>query len=113
MRDDDVSIFDPRALARYAQGDEEFEQEALELFLETARKVLAGLRAAPEDVSAHLRAAHTLKGNAHTAGASRLAHACELMERTLRTGGEGLAERRHEVEERFEELLAYLGRPGL
>lgn len=104
------AIFDPTALARYAHGDREFEQEALELFLETARKTLAGLRAAPEDLPAHLRGAHTLRGNANTVGATRLAQSCERLEREVRSGGAEVAERRHEVEQDFEELLRHLGR---
>lgn len=103
-------IFDPEALARYAHGDREFEREALELFLDTARTLLAGLRASPEDFPAHLRAAHTLKGNARTIGASRLARSAERMEREVRTGGAELDGRRAEVEEQFQELLRHLGR---
>ena len=77
----DGGVLDPRALEQLRAsvgGDPEFVAELIDEFLEDAPRQLEALRAGVSgaDGEAARRAAHTLKGNARTFGATNLAALC-------------------------------------
>ena len=95
--DHDVRTLDPeavRALSELLDGDEEALSELTQAMLDEAPVRLDELRLAAEQGDAALagRAAHTLKSNAQTFGASELASLCRALEAAARSsdlGGSG------------------------
>lgn len=105
----DEAILAREALVKFSHGDPDFEREAMDLFLETARQKIDVIAAPDSPRGVLVEAAHTLKGNAQMIGAHRLGTASEHLELRASTEPdlEGL---RLEVLERWRELLAHLGR---
>ena len=114
----------PETLERLAQsfgeGEEgwTFVRELIDAFLEDAPMQLAALRSALEqaDAEAARRAAHTLKSNAATFGASSLAEVCRELEvaavRGELDGAGGLLEQAELEWERARAALDQVGRGG-
>ena len=78
-------VLDPAALAELREmtgGDREFLVEMIDTFLDDGSARLAEMEAAAGagDASALRRAAHTLKSNCRTFGASALAGQCQRIE---------------------------------
>ena len=88
-------LVDQEALERLqeATGDETFVHQLVATFLEEAPKLLEALSEAIESGDAELlrRSAHTLKSNARTFGAERLATRCQELETLARSGAIGEA----------------------
>lgn len=90
-------IIDRAALAELAElvgGDPVFLAEMIDTFLDDCPKVAAEMRTAADagDAVALRRAAHTLKSNSRTFGASALADLCQQIEVSASTGNlDGLA----------------------
>ena len=85
-------VLDPAALAELREmtgGDREFLVEMIDTFLDDGSARLAEMEAAAGagDASALRRAAHTLKSNCRTFGASALAGQCQRIEE-LAAGGD-------------------------
>ena len=80
----DRSVFDRLAAATGAG----FIDEAIDVFVEDARELVSGMRRAlaARDVDAFRRAAHSLKSNAASFGATRLAALAKDLETTARAG---------------------------
>ena len=75
-------------LSEISGGDEEFECDLVNTFLESAPGLIEELRTALEsgDANTATRAAHTLKGSAKSIGANDFAEYCRLMEEGVRLG---------------------------
>jgi PAS domain S-box-containing protein len=86
MRDADV--LDDSALQHLdaATGDPTFVADLVDTFLREAPELLAGLKSARQSGAADelRRGAHTLKSNARTFGAARLANLCQELESTAK-----------------------------
>jgi HPt (histidine-containing phosphotransfer) domain-containing protein len=78
------AVLDPKALERLGStpSDREFTAELVDAFLREAPALLHSLRGA--DVG---RAAHTLKSNARTFGATKLAQLCAELEAIAKADG--------------------------
>ena len=87
-----------------AGGDLEFVSELVDQFLADTPELVAAARAGIEleDADEVRRAAHTLKSNAATFGATRLAERSRVLEEAARTGS--LANGSSQVEELEQEL---------
>lgn len=75
------------ALSEMTRGDDEFLAELIDTFLEDGPKLLSDMRAAAADQrSGELRrAAHTLKSNCRTFGATSLGDVCQEIEELAAT----------------------------
>jgi histidine phosphotransfer protein HptB len=105
---------DTRALDELREsvgGDAEFLAELVDEFLADAPSQLESLRdaAAAEDAETCRRAAHTLKGNARTFGAEKLALLCLEVETAAAAGDLGVARARVEaISEAWSEVRSEL-----
>jgi HPt (histidine-containing phosphotransfer) domain-containing protein len=85
MGSQDDSLLDPAALEGLREiGGDEFVTNLIETFLADAPPLLAVLSSA--DVDEVRRAAHTLKSNGATFGATRFSELCRELEMLARTG---------------------------
>jgi CheY-like chemotaxis protein/HPt (histidine-containing phosphotransfer) domain-containing protein len=102
-------VLDPAALVqlRGMAGDASVMREIIDTFLESAPALVVDLAAEePEQVR---RAAHTLKSNARTFGATDLAALCQKVEELARAGElDGVRELTREVENKYERAAAAL-----
>ena len=92
-------------------GDAAFVGELIDTFLADAPALLATMRRSQEqeDADTVRRAAHTLKSNGRTFGATALADACEELEHAAKTGAvAGTEELVTQVEELFPHVKAAL-----
>ena len=100
---------DPAALVQLREmaGDASVMREIIDTFLESAPALVVDLTAEePEQVR---RAAHTLKSNARTFGATELAALCQELEELARAGElAGVRQLTREVEKRYERAAAAL-----
>jgi len=91
-------VLDRAALAELADlvgGDPEFLAEVIDTFLQDCPKLAADMQAAGAsgDAVALRRAAHTLKSNSRTFGATALADICQEIEERAATGNlDGVAQ---------------------
>jgi HPt (histidine-containing phosphotransfer) domain-containing protein len=105
-----AEVLDRSALAdlEAATGDPAFVAELAETFLREAPALVATLRSAETDDLR--RAAHTLKANARTFGATALADLCQALESAATAGtldpASGLAAR---IEDEYARVAAALG----
>ena len=100
-----------RVLVELVGGDSVVLVEIVDAFLEEAPQRIAELRrgAATDDQALAGRAAHTLKANARTFGADRLASLCEEIEVSARAGDLGPARGRiGEVDEAWVQVCEEL-----
>jgi CheY-like chemotaxis protein/HPt (histidine-containing phosphotransfer) domain-containing protein len=106
----DGSVLDPAALAqlRETTGDPSLMRELIDAFLQNAPGLVGEL--AGDDAEEVRRAAHTLKSNGRTFGATDLADLCQKLEEQAR-GGEldGAGELVRQIEEKYERAAAALG----
>jgi CheY-like chemotaxis protein/HPt (histidine-containing phosphotransfer) domain-containing protein len=106
----DGSVLDPSALAqlRETTGDPSLMRELIDAFLQNAPGLVGEL--AGDDAEEVRRAAHTLKSNGRTFGATDLADLCQKLEEQAR-GGEldGAGELVRQIEEKYERAAAALG----
>jgi two-component system, sensor histidine kinase and response regulator len=110
-----------RLASSFGEGEEgwAFVRELIDAFLEDAPTQLTALRSALEqgDAETARRAAHTLKSNAATFGASSLADVCRELEaaaaRGELDGAGGLLEQAELEWERARETLDQVGRGGV
>jgi CheY-like chemotaxis protein len=96
-----------------ATGDPAFVAELVETFRRDAPKLLDTMRSSAVDGNGETlrRAAHTLKSNARTFGASSLAELCEELEATARAGVRGdVSDLVHGIESEFARVDAVLAR---
>ena len=85
MRAEDDTRLDPAALEQLRQlGGDEFLADLAATFLGEAPPLLAALRGS--EVDEVRRAAHTLKSNGATFGATRLSELCRQLEEQAKTG---------------------------
>jgi HPt (histidine-containing phosphotransfer) domain-containing protein len=79
-------LLDPAALAGLREiGDDDFVADLVETFLADAPPLLAALRGS--DADEVRRAAHTLKSNGATFGATRFSELCRELELLAKSGG--------------------------
>jgi CheY-like chemotaxis protein len=108
----DEGILDPAAREQLRTlGDAAFLSELIATFLADAPALVETLRRslAAGNAEELRRAAHTLKSNGRTFGATSLAEACQELETAARAGAlEGAAELVGQVEARFEKARAAL-----
>jgi signal transduction histidine kinase/DNA-binding response OmpR family regulator/HPt (histidine-containing phosphotransfer) domain-containing protein len=106
----DDGVLDPAALAqlRETAGDASLMRELIDAFLQNAPGLVGELAA--DEAEVVRRAAHTLKSNARTFGATELADLCQKLEERARAGeldaGPELA---RQIEEKYERAAAALG----
>lgn len=74
----------PRSQLRVNAGDPSLMRELIEAFLKNAPELVVAL--AGDDTEEVRRAAHTLKANARTFGATELADLCQKLEERARAG---------------------------
>jgi HPt (histidine-containing phosphotransfer) domain-containing protein len=84
-------LIDWSYLEELSGGDQEFVQEILETYVDTARELVDSIQSAAKEEAAEraLYATHTLKGSSRSIGAERLAHVCHVLEESLRSGDMG------------------------
>jgi HPt (histidine-containing phosphotransfer) domain-containing protein len=95
-------VLDTAALAqlRETTGDVSLMRELIDAFLQNAPSLVGEL--ASDDVEQVRRAAHTLKSNARTFGATDLAELCQKLEERTRAGElDGAAELARQIEEKY------------
>jgi PAS domain S-box-containing protein len=112
--EDDVGDADPVDLAQLeaAVGDPTFVRELISTFLNDAPGLLGTLRSSLEqrDLEELRRAAHTLKSNGRTFGATTLASLSEELERSAQTGTlSGAAELVSQIENEYARVEGALG----
>ena len=75
-------------LQEVSGGDEEFEQDILDTFLETAPDLLEALQSAiaASDAAALRHASHTLKGSSRSIGGQPFSKICEAIEAFAKQG---------------------------
>lgn len=114
------SILDPAALENLSDmvdGDLAFLSELVGTFFRNAPQLLRDMRQAIErgDAAALALAAHSLKSNSATFGATTLATLCRDLEMLGRTGAlEGAAEKMAQTETEYERVcpaIEVLGKP--
>jgi CheY-like chemotaxis protein/HPt (histidine-containing phosphotransfer) domain-containing protein len=106
----DGDVLDPAALGqlREAAGDGSVMRELIDAFLQHAPGLVGDL--AGNEAEEVRRAAHTLKSNARTFGATDLADLCQKLEERARAGELGHAEAlARQIEEKYERAAAALG----
>ena len=106
----DGDVLDPAALAqlRETAGDASLMRELIDAFLQNAPRLVGEL--AGDEADEVRRAAHTLKSNARTFGATDLADLCQRLEERARTGElDGAGELAWQIEKKYEHAAAALG----
>jgi len=85
VRGEEETRLDPAALEELRQlGGDEFVTDLIDTFFADAPPLLAALRG--QDVDEVRRAAHTLKSNGTTFGATRLSELCRELEEQAKAG---------------------------
>ena len=93
-----------------SDGDLEFEQELIEMYIEDAREHLDALKAqiAERDVEQVRRSAHTLKGSSSNIGATKMQDMSYQMEVLARDAGlSGAADHLEKMNKALEETEAF------
>jgi len=107
---DSGDVLDPAALAqlRETAGDASLLRELIDAFLQNAPRLLGELSG--DEAEVVRRAAHTLRSNASTFGATALAGLCQRLEDRARAGElDGAGELARQIESEYEHAAAALG----
>jgi len=108
--DGDGDILDPAALGRLREtaGDASLMRQLIDAFLLNADGLVADLGG--DEAEKVRRAAHTLKSNARTFGATDLADLCQQLEDCARAGElDSAGELARQIEEKYQHAAAALG----
>jgi HPt (histidine-containing phosphotransfer) domain-containing protein len=107
---EDKTRLDPAALEELRElGGDEFVADLVQTFLADAPPLLAALRGS--DVDEVRRAAHTLKSNGTTFGATRLSELCRKLEEDAKAGDlAGAPELADRIDEEYVRVAAELRR---
>jgi len=106
----DGDVLDPAALGqlRETAGDASLIRELIDAFLQNAPRLVGELSG--DEAEGVRRAAHTLKSNAHTFGATELADLCQTLEGRARAGElDDTGELVRQIEANYERAAAALG----